>query len=240
VIYGIDANFLDDIEKHSKFFNELDSYLNNGVAFWETYAQYGIHHPFLLYKAPPAVFLPQDYPLKKNRGGVPYHKHIGGLNLPRNCARCVSFVELLNIPTMGSTEEDRFWGLFEQYQAGKHAKEIENNIRSNSPKLILLSNTVIDKMLEAKNRYKDIDIFGWVHERTKRISSNNFRPTKLSPWKDKEGHEICELYKIRHFSSLVYLKEEEKTEVLKNIRELILSFCETNFHCYKLAGIAED
>lgn len=53
------------------------------MSFWK---KYGVHHPFLL----------PTYPLKKNTGGVPYHRRFSWMKLSSDYAPHVSFIELLD------------------------------------------------------------------------------------------------------------------------------------------------
>jgi hypothetical protein len=91
---GLDANFSRDIE-HNGIFALLLSYLNDGVTFWATQKEEGIHHPFLL-------------PEYKKGKGWKYHNAFSQIGFQRTHASMVSFVELLNVPTCGSnlTAED--------------------------------------------------------------------------------------------------------------------------------------
>ena len=67
----------------------------------------------------------------------------------------VSFVELLNIPTTGSTENKRFWELFDL----EHAKNLDRLFNDDKRRLVLLSRSVVTKMSEIRKRY---DVFRWL------------------------------------------------------------------------------
>ena len=96
IFIGEDANFAPDIEAQ-EIWPQVEDYLLDGVQFW---ANHGVHHPFLL----------PGY----NGQGSPYHRwfdwvfnHEDGrgnapkVPLPPSIRNGISFVELLNRPTVG-------------------------------------------------------------------------------------------------------------------------------------------
>jgi hypothetical protein len=83
IFVGLDANFDPEIES-SEAFPDVCSYLEDGVEFWR---QQGIHHPFLL----------PDY----QGDGSRYHKQFAKIGLDAQCAQEISFLELIDTPTMG-------------------------------------------------------------------------------------------------------------------------------------------
>jgi hypothetical protein len=83
LFFGLDANFNACIDEW-KHFPEIRSYLENGVHYW---TDRGFHHPFL-------------HP--EYRGdGAKYHKQFSKIGFTREHAECVSFVELIDVPTCG-------------------------------------------------------------------------------------------------------------------------------------------
>jgi hypothetical protein len=87
VFIGLDANYSPAIEENC-IFPRLLEYLCDGVAFWR---QSGVHHPFLL----------KEY----GRGdGWTYHKQFSRIGFRPEHADLVSFVELVNMPTSGTSE----------------------------------------------------------------------------------------------------------------------------------------
>lgn len=94
IVLGNDANYSSEISDHS-FFQRILEYHRDGVAFWKSNED-GVHHPFLL----------KSYPLDKTRGGVPYHRNFSKLGLTKAHAEHISFVELLHVPTTGSSSTD--------------------------------------------------------------------------------------------------------------------------------------
>lgn len=80
---GLDANYSSDIEQ-STIFPKILEYHKDGPDFWR---RHGVHHPFLL---------PQY-----NGDGRRYHQRFSKIGFQPKHANKVSFVELLNIPTVG-------------------------------------------------------------------------------------------------------------------------------------------
>lgn len=86
IFVGLDANYAADIESSPAFPRVLE-YHEDGVAFWQ---RHKVHHPFLL----------ADY-----RGdGRRYHRNFARTGFKPEDACRVSFVELLHIPTVGSSQ----------------------------------------------------------------------------------------------------------------------------------------
>ena len=75
----------------SSIFSKIIEYHEDGVAFWQ---KYGVHHPFLL----------PDYPGDRRKDGCPYHRNFSKIGFKPEHASQVSFVELLNVPTVGRNE----------------------------------------------------------------------------------------------------------------------------------------
>ena len=91
VFWGRDANYSCRISEDD-FFRQILSYHEDGVTFWED-PDRKCHHPFLL----------PDYPFPRTKDGVRYHRNFGSMNLSLMCAKHISFVELLDVPTTGNT-----------------------------------------------------------------------------------------------------------------------------------------
>jgi hypothetical protein len=173
VIVGLDANYAPAIAESEQFFQRILEYHQDGVAFWR---KYGVHHPFLL----------QSYPLKKNTGGVPYHRKFRWLGLTAEYAEHVSFIELLPIPTTGQTNEKRFWELFD----AEHAGRIDQLVVTGEPRMVVLSKTLSTYMLHASKTRK---VFAWL-------------PTRFHLGEMKRiGATI--IYGAPHFSSMTYKKQ---------------------------------
>ncbi|MEK8180765.1 hypothetical protein WMW71_10480 [Flavobacterium buctense] len=85
---GKDPNWATDIED-ATFFNLVEEYLNDGIAFWK---KYNFHHPFLH----------SDY----NKDGKKYHQAFSRLQLDSSFASEISFVELIGFPTTGMSSSN--------------------------------------------------------------------------------------------------------------------------------------
>lgn len=143
IFLSSDANYSTEISNHS-FFEYIIEYQKDGVRFWQ---KYGCHHPFLL----------ENYPFKKNGGGVPFHRNFRKLGLSAQYAEYISFVELLDIPTLGmkSKNEKFFYSLLNI----KHLNFLDNLITSNDNKLIFISSGVLKDMNIVKNQF---GVFSWL------------------------------------------------------------------------------
>ena len=102
IFLSSDANYTSEISNHS-FFNYIVEYQADGIKFWE---KYGCHHPFLL----------KDFPFNKTSGGRPFHNTFSRLGLTQAYAKNISFVELLDVPTIGNKSEnkDLFYSLINE------------------------------------------------------------------------------------------------------------------------------
>lgn len=85
------------------FFSRILDYDSDGMLFWQKQKK---RHPFML----------AEYPFDKRRGGVRYHFNFSKMGFTSEYAECFSFTELLNIPTMGNTGDDkeRFFELLDR------------------------------------------------------------------------------------------------------------------------------
>ena len=183
---GIDANYSEKISDHP-FFARIVEYHKDGVAFWQ---RHGRHHPFML----------DEYPFKRNTGGLHYHRAFAKMKLTPDYAPHVSFVELLNVPTIGvsSGQEKTFWELFDP----NHARWLDSIINDGSPRIVFLSNNVIRRMQKARKKW---GLFSWIPDDT--------------------GHGlICrtgasEIHKIYHFS------DGRVHSQLQEMRDLVDVFC---------------
>lgn len=100
IFFGRDANYPQDIENNITrpgCFNLLRQYHKDGVGFWQN--TYGTnpnqkHHPFLIC-------------MRHGDPGFKYHQVFSEIILGSNYANHISFVELLNVPTMGDPNDDQ-------------------------------------------------------------------------------------------------------------------------------------
>ncbi|MGD9660781.1 MAG: hypothetical protein AB7U63_05865 [Porticoccaceae bacterium] len=143
VILSSDANYAPEISSHS-FFQYILEYQQDGVGFWK---KYGVHHPFLL----------PNFPFNKTQHGRPYHKNISKLGLDTSYADKISFLELLDIPTIGNKSVNRkeFYSLI----SAQHLTFIDDLIRNDSGTLFLVPGGVFNDMLYLKKIYP---VFPWL------------------------------------------------------------------------------
>lgn len=127
IFLSSDANYSPQISDHI-FFKKILEYQADGVAFWK---RYKCHHPFLL----------SEYPFKRTMDGVPFHRNFSKLGLGPEHAEHISFLELLDVPTIGmkSTDPEGFFKLV----STTHLQYIESLITSPGRKLIFVSNGVL-------------------------------------------------------------------------------------------------
>jgi hypothetical protein len=188
VFVGLDANYSPDITDGHPFFERIIEYHQDSVKFWQ---KHGAHHPFLL----------PEYPFKKNTGGVPYHRKFGWMGLTPDYAGQISFIELLDVPTTGRTENDQFWDLFSQ----EHAKRIDDLVRDRSPRLVMLSRSLTENYM--RKAYKKWHFFQWL-------------PGQFQLGEMKRVGETV-IYGAPHFSSTQY-----KKEVFEELGVFIRDFCD--------------
>lgn len=140
---GLDANFGADIETDG-FFHYIKEYLLDGVAFWK---KYGVHHPFLL----------DAYP---SSDGVRYHKQFSKLGFNSSHAQLISFIELLDIPTVGITTKNT--PLFYSYLNTDYLRELDEIFLNGNKKLLFISSGVLRAMRRIKKEHR---IFNWLPDR---------------------------------------------------------------------------
>jgi len=129
VFIGLDANYDVDLA-HGRAFDSVLEYHADGVEFWR---HYGVHHPFLL----------PGY-----RGaGKPYHQNFAKIKLPPEDAGRVSFVELLNVPTIGGRD------LTVKDLDPKHLDELNALILGGTKRNVFLSDKVA-KLMRRSGRFR--------------------------------------------------------------------------------------
>ncbi len=138
-----DANYSPQISEHT-FFKYILEYQEDGVNFWK---KYNVHHPFLL----------PEYPFDKRKAGVPFHRNFSKLNLSSDYADHISFIELLDIPTIGnkSANKNLFWTLISE----EHLRNLDMIIQNDNEKLILISGAVLKDMKKMRKLY---NVFNWL------------------------------------------------------------------------------
>ncbi len=143
IFLSSDANYSPEISNHP-FFNFILEYQKNGIAFWK---KYDCHHPFLL----------SNYPFNKNTGGVPFHRNFRKIGLSTTHIENISFLELLDIPTIGNKSKNK--KLFYDLVSKSHLAYIENLMMGDSSKLFFVSNGVLKDIEKLKKRFP---VFKWL------------------------------------------------------------------------------
>jgi hypothetical protein len=169
IFISSDANYSAKISEHP-FFERILEYHSDGVKFWE---QYGVHHPFLL----------DAYPFNRTRDGVPFHSRFRKLKLDSGYAKHISFLELLDKPTIGNKSSNR--ASFIKLVSEQHLEYLDKLIMSDSNKLFFVSAGVLKDMRELGGEF---GLFQWIK---KEVSGE-----KLSI--DIGENRVKEIY---HFSS---------------------------------------
>ena len=185
IFVGLDANYAPELFDAGDFRKRIIEYHKDGVAFW---LRHGVHHPFLL----------PEYPLPGLTGGKRYHRMFSNMGLTPDFASKLSFVELLNVPTTGSTEDKRFWELFSL----DHARKLDELFQSGERRLVLLPKSVIAKMGVARQRF---GIFKWLPKKTSWGA--------ISRTGDTEFHQVM------HFSASI------KNADIAKIGDLVRNHC---------------
>jgi hypothetical protein len=171
IFLGLDANFAPNIEAEG-FFSSIKEYLEDGVTFWENKK---VHHPFLL----------PNYP---KGDGVTFHQRFAKLKLNDNRAKDISFVELLDVPTVGKTNYTQLKQLLNR----DHLIDLETILRSNShQKTLLLSKSVYNQLSKVK---RDFNVFQWL---PKDIN------TELNKLKLIYEEHYLKVYIMTHFSAAI-------------------------------------
>ena len=170
IFLSSDANYSPEISKHP-FFKKILEYQEDGVAFWK---KYNCHHPFLL----------PSYPFSRSKAGVPFHRNFSKIGLNQDHAEHVSFIELLDIPTIGNKSQNR--NLFFQLVSKAHLDYLDKLMTGGGRKLFFVSNGVLKDIENIKKKHT---AFGWL----------NFKSGRTQQFSQEiNGNKIQEIY---HFSS---------------------------------------
>ena len=144
IFLSSDANYSPEISEHD-FFKFILEYQEDGARFWK---KYDVHHPFLL----------DAFPFKRTQGGVPFHSRFRKLKLDSSYAEFVSFVELLDIPSIGNKSEKK--ADFYQLISKNHLEYLNDLIQSDGGRLLLIPGGVLTDMLKLK---MDYGLFQWLN-----------------------------------------------------------------------------
>jgi hypothetical protein len=198
IVLGLDANYDKNLNENTVAFSLIKEYQQDGVEFWHNHTDINgikVHHPFL----------DKYYPRRELPDGVGYHRNFAKMKLSEEYAECISFVELLNVPTFGRTEDEKqFWELFKQENSEGHVKWFDSIVtfESNPKKLILLSDSVIRKMRKIKKWW---GFFDWIPD--------NDAYGSIPIANGNQGR------RIRHFSPASHQTKEQLQETETIIRE---------------------
>ena len=143
IFLSSDANYSQEIP-NDHFFHYIEEYQKDGVAFWK---KYNHHHPFLL----------SDYPCRKNTGGVPFHRNFSKLKLTPEQGEHISFLELLDVPTIGNKSENK--KVFYELVSQSHLEYIDRLVLGGGNKLFFVSKGVLKDMKKLKNEFP---VFKWL------------------------------------------------------------------------------
>ncbi|HKI52942.1 MAG TPA: hypothetical protein VJ987_02365 [Anaerolineales bacterium] len=180
LIVGNDANYSPEISEH-KFFQRILEYHKDGVGFWKRHQK---HHPFLL----------PEYPFDRRRGGVKYHATFSKLGFSSEYSERISFVELLNVPTIGNTGDDK--KLFFELLDKDHLSWLEDIILGGDKKFVLVNQTLSNSILKIQKN------FG-VFKRLKKALDGKKAPSIIL---ENDNVEIYNGYSFSHSVSNEYLK----------------------------------
>lgn len=183
IFLSSDANYSEQVSEYP-FFSFILDYQKDGVAFWE---KYGCHHPFLL----------DNYPADGRTGGRRFHKQFCKLGFNHTHAKHISFIELLDVPTLGI--KSKGYALFYSLVNPDHLRLIDDIVKSDSKKLILVPDGVLQDMIKLKKQY---NVFDWLNYK----SSQRSFSTHISSNK---------VQRINHFSS------SQANEQLNQVRKMI-------------------
>ena len=137
IFFGRDANYPNDIENNERCFELLRQYHVDGPRFWENNEnnQQRKHHPFLIC-------------MGNGDPGYRYHWVFSQMGLDAGYANHISFVELLNVPTMGDPKDDpnnEFGNLLQQSR--DHLARLLHQMSSGDfRRAVFIPNSAIVKM----------------------------------------------------------------------------------------------
>ncbi len=145
-----------------------------------------------------------EYPFERTKDGVPFHRKFSSMGLSSEVAEEVSFVELLDVATIGIKSKDR-----DQYRKlanPEHLDYLRSLFVDGGPRTIFISSTVL----------KDLDF----------LDGKRWRLLNLwrkAPIRTEGGlpliydHNGVKAYRATHFSGSISLKE------LQNIKALVIA-----------------
>jgi hypothetical protein len=171
IFVGLDANFSPTIEQ-SPIFPEILQYLSDGVEYWN---EKKWHHPFLS-------------PLYNKESGYRYHHEFSKIGLNAEYAEKVSFVEVLNCPTCGKTDDNRFMALID----GNYLKSLDSVMNSSArKKSVFIARGAYSKLFHIGRQF---GCFTWLPE-PRKFDLNQLYTLDIS--------DTLQVHVITHFSSAI-------------------------------------
>lgn len=168
IFMGLDANFSLTIE-NEPIFPEVLQYLTDGVAYWKETKR---HHPFLS-------------PVYKKGSGYRYHLRFSQIGLTLAHADSVSFVELLECPTCGKSNNKRFMGLLD----ADYLRRLDALlISSEKAKSVFIARGAYARLIEVGEQ---LGCFSWLPEQRK-FAQNRLYTIDI--------HTTLRVHVITHFS----------------------------------------
>lgn len=192
---GLDANYHPKIESQP-IFSKIIEYHQDSVAFWQ---KYGVHHPFLL----------PGY----SGDGKKFHLHFAKIGFQPRHANLVSFIELLDIPTIGKSK------LKPSDLNELHLQMLNSAILTGQAKHVFISRSVAQLML--RNRLfnwlqknpeineKALGIYFKTQEKTVYFHYHFSSYGTCSPRKEQQAKEIRHLIPEFSFEKNHYFEQSE-------------------------------
>lgn len=137
IFLSLDANFDENIEDNSSYFNETLRYLSDGVKYWESE---NAHTPMMK-----AYY---------HGGGKTYHRNFAKLGLTANNAKDICFMELLNVCTFGNSTKCRkeYNELLKLAEKEKHLERI-SNLAKDKTKLVVIVGAKTKEYIQKKDLF---------------------------------------------------------------------------------------
>lgn len=155
IFLSSDANYSEKVSD-SKFFKYLLEYQKDSINFWK---KNQCHHPFMM---------KEKYPFNRSIDGVPFHRNFSKLNLSDEYAEFISFVELLDVPTIGNKSENK--KRFDELISIQHLKYIENLLLNNDGTLFFISKGVLKDLKKFQKKYHVFNFLNLSSDSNQRFS----------------------------------------------------------------------
>ncbi|MDD2267361.1 hypothetical protein [Sulfuricurvum sp.] len=137
IFLSSDANYSEKVSDN-EFFKYLLEYQKDSINFWK---KHQCHHPFMM----------EEYPFNRTVDGVPFHRNFSKLALSAEHAEFISFIELLDIPTIGNKSENK--KRFYELVSVEHLRNIENLMLNNNGTIFFISKGVLKDLKKFQKIY---------------------------------------------------------------------------------------